>query len=210
MGWPGGHLCLLVQVPVPYEPRINRIMKETPEKRVVGCWDLGGDPPKWMDILKWIPGHIFSSWVLKKSNGIWWHEKLDQFWGDSCDDLNNTRGSTLVAHFISRLLRCGSEKVKPKTSSPLNGGFLKWWIFIYHGIMEYLQTNHLLKKHNNNKNISKSCHGWPFLPKNFSGIFHPQNERKLMLERSHFPRSTISGGLFIPENFQPITLRIAK
>lgn len=42
MGWPGGHLCLLVQVPVPYEPRINRIMKETPEKRVVGCWDLGG------------------------------------------------------------------------------------------------------------------------------------------------------------------------
>lgn len=125
MGWPGGHLCLLdllVQVPVPYEPRIKRIMKETPEKRVVGCWDLGGDPPKWMDILKWIPGHIFSSWVLKKNNGILWHEKLDQFWCDSCDDLNNTRGSTLVAHFATFSKRIGKSDTKNIFS-------LKWWGF---------------------------------------------------------------------------------
>ena len=120
-------------------------------------------------------------------------------------------GQTLVAHFISRLLRFGSEKVTPK-----NIFSLKWWGFEM--VDFHLPWNHGIsankspfeKKQQQQQKHIQVMSWMTFLPKNFSGIFHPQNERKLMLERSHFPRSTISGGLFIPENFQPITLRIAK
>ena len=84
----------------------------------------------------------------KKPPGIWWHEKLGSIFGVIHAMTSITPGGRNTGrsfHLATSPTRIGKSDTK-NIFSLKNGGFLKWWIFIYHGIMEYLQTNHLLKK----------------------------------------------------------------